>query len=92
MFLSFFPRLQIYLLEDPLIRRVLRNRGSLFSSNIISAGYRVIRLMNLKKNDLLWSIPLALGWEPQFNLRSGIKKLVEWDNAEREWAREILTP
>jgi nucleoside-diphosphate-sugar epimerase len=33
-----------------------------------------------------------LGWEPQFNLRSGIEKLVEWYNAEREWASEILTP
>jgi nucleoside-diphosphate-sugar epimerase len=33
-----------------------------------------------------------LGWEPQFNLRSGIEKLVEWYNAEREWASKILTP
>ena len=33
-----------------------------------------------------------LGWEPQFNLRSGIEKLVEWYNAEREWASQILTP
>jgi nucleoside-diphosphate-sugar epimerase len=33
-----------------------------------------------------------LGWEPQFTLRSGIEKLVEWYNAEREWASQILTP
>ncbi|HXF85973.1 MAG TPA: NAD-dependent epimerase/dehydratase family protein [Anaerolineales bacterium] len=33
-----------------------------------------------------------LGWEPQFNMRAGVEKLVEWYNAEREWAREILTP
>ncbi|HKY52995.1 MAG TPA: GDP-mannose 4,6-dehydratase [Anaerolineales bacterium] len=33
-----------------------------------------------------------LGWEPQFNMREGITRLVEWYNAEREWAREILTP
>src|SRR5215211_7316274 len=33
-----------------------------------------------------------LGWEPQFSLRTGIKKLVEWYNAEREWASQILTP
>jgi UDP-glucuronate 4-epimerase len=33
-----------------------------------------------------------LGWEPQFDLRSGIEKLVEWYNAEREWASQILTP
>lgn len=33
-----------------------------------------------------------LGWEPQFNMRQGVEKLVEWYNAEREWAKEILTP
>jgi UDP-glucuronate 4-epimerase len=33
-----------------------------------------------------------LGWEPQFNMRAGIKKLVEWYNIEREWAKDILTP
>lgn len=33
-----------------------------------------------------------LGWEPQFNMRDGVTRLVEWYNAEREWAREILTP
>jgi UDP-glucuronate 4-epimerase len=33
-----------------------------------------------------------LGWQPQFNMRAGVEKLVEWYNAEREWAREILTP
>jgi nucleoside-diphosphate-sugar epimerase len=33
-----------------------------------------------------------LGWEPQFDMRAGVKKLVEWYNAEREWAKEILTP
>lgn len=32
-----------------------------------------------------------LGWEPQFNLRVGIEKLVEWYNAERAWASEIVT-
>jgi UDP-glucuronate 4-epimerase len=33
-----------------------------------------------------------LGWEPQFNMRSGIEKLVQWYNTEREWASQILTP
>jgi nucleoside-diphosphate-sugar epimerase len=33
-----------------------------------------------------------LGWEPQFNMRMGVEKLVEWYNAERAWASEILTP
>lgn len=33
-----------------------------------------------------------LGWEPQFNMRAGVTRLVEWYNAEREWARDILTP
>ena len=32
-----------------------------------------------------------LGWEPQYNMRAGIEKLVEWYNAEREWASEIKT-
>jgi nucleoside-diphosphate-sugar epimerase len=32
-----------------------------------------------------------LGWEPQYGMRSGIEKLVEWYNAERTWASEILT-
>ena len=33
-----------------------------------------------------------LGWEPQFDMRAGIEKLVEWYNAEREWASKVLTP
>ena len=33
-----------------------------------------------------------LGWEPQFSLRAGVEKLVEWYNAERAWAKEVLTP
>ena len=33
-----------------------------------------------------------LGWEPQFNMRTGIEKLVEWYNTEREWASKVLTP
>jgi len=32
-----------------------------------------------------------LGWEPQFNMRAGIEKLVEWYNAERKWASKIMT-
>jgi nucleoside-diphosphate-sugar epimerase len=32
-----------------------------------------------------------LGWEPQFNMRAGIERLVEWYNAEREWASQVLT-
>ena len=32
-----------------------------------------------------------LGWEPQYNMRMGVEKLVEWYNAEREWASEIFT-
>src|SRR6266540_76425 len=33
-----------------------------------------------------------LGWEPQFNMRAGVTRLVEWYNAEREWAKDVLTP
>jgi UDP-glucuronate 4-epimerase len=32
-----------------------------------------------------------LGWEPQYDMRAGVEKLVEWYNAEREWASEIIT-
>jgi len=33
-----------------------------------------------------------LGWEPQFNLREGAKRLYKWYVAEREWAKDVLTP
>jgi len=33
-----------------------------------------------------------LGWEPYFSMRAGVEKLVEWYNAEREWASQVLTP
>ena len=32
-----------------------------------------------------------LGWEPQYDMRSGIEKLVEWYNAERKWAKDVIT-
>jgi len=32
-----------------------------------------------------------LGWEPQYAMRAGIEKLVQWYNSEREWAKDILT-
>ena len=33
-----------------------------------------------------------LGWEPQYDMRAGVEKLVEWYNAERDWAKDVLTP
>jgi len=33
-----------------------------------------------------------LGWNPQVNLHEGIANLIAWYKAERDWAREILTP
>src|SRR3972149_98333 len=33
----------------------------------------------------------VLGWEPQFNMRAGVERLVEWYNAERQWASKVLT-
>jgi len=33
-----------------------------------------------------------LGWKPQYDMRAGVEKLVEWYNAERDWAKDILTP
>jgi nucleoside-diphosphate-sugar epimerase len=32
-----------------------------------------------------------LGWEPQYDMRAGIEKLVEWYNTEREWAKDVIT-
>jgi nucleoside-diphosphate-sugar epimerase len=32
-----------------------------------------------------------LGWEPQVNLAEGMRRLVDWYMAEREWAREVET-
>ena len=32
-----------------------------------------------------------LGWEPQFGLREGVRRLVDWYAAERSWASEIAT-
>ena len=33
-----------------------------------------------------------LNWNPQVTLREGIGNLINWYNAEREWAKEVLTP
>ena len=33
-----------------------------------------------------------LGWDPQVNLSDGIKNLIDWYYAEREWAKDILMP
>ena len=33
-----------------------------------------------------------LGWKPQVSLQEGVKRLVDWYAAERDWVREVLTP
>jgi len=33
-----------------------------------------------------------LGWEPQVSLQEGVKRLVDWYAAERDWVSEVLTP
>lgn len=33
-----------------------------------------------------------LGWNPQVNLRDGIKNLIDWYYSERGWAKDILMP
>ena len=33
-----------------------------------------------------------LGWEPRFTLRMGVEKLYKWYMAERDWAKDVLTP
>ena len=32
-----------------------------------------------------------LGWEPRVILDEGVRKLIDWYNAERSWAREVDT-
>jgi UDP-glucose 4-epimerase len=32
-----------------------------------------------------------LGWEPAFDMDSGISRTIEWYNANRDWAKEIET-
>ena len=33
-----------------------------------------------------------LDWKPEVNLLEGVKRLVDWYNAERSWADKVLTP
>ncbi|MBN1452046.1 MAG: GDP-mannose 4,6-dehydratase [Anaerolineales bacterium] len=33
-----------------------------------------------------------LGWEPQVDLREGVRRLAEWYDSERSWAKDVLTP
>ena len=33
-----------------------------------------------------------LGWKPEFNMRMGVTELVKWYEAERGWAKDVLTP
>ncbi|MFZ5912443.1 MAG: NAD-dependent epimerase/dehydratase family protein [Chloroflexota bacterium] len=33
-----------------------------------------------------------LGWQPQVNLREGVERLHAWYVAERDWAKDVLTP
>ena len=32
-----------------------------------------------------------LGWSPEYDMRAGTQKLIEWYMAERSWAKEVLT-
>jgi nucleoside-diphosphate-sugar epimerase len=32
-----------------------------------------------------------LGWSPQFDMRAGIRALIEWYLAERDWAKDVIT-
>lgn len=33
-----------------------------------------------------------LGWEPQINLRNGMRRMVDWYIQERDWTSQVLTP
>ena len=69
----------IELIEDVVGRKAIIQYGPADPADMLSNWADVSRAGEL------------LGWEPQFNLREGIKRLVEWYNAEREWAGQILT-
>jgi len=69
----------IELIEDVVGRKAIIQYGPADPADMLSNWADVSRAGEL------------LGWEPQFNLREGIKLLVEWYNAEREWAGQILT-
>jgi len=69
----------IKLIEDVVGRKAIIQYGPADPADMLSNWADVSRAGEL------------LGWEPQFNLREGIKRLVEWYNAEREWAGQILT-
>jgi UDP-glucuronate 4-epimerase len=69
----------IKLIEDVVGRKAIIQYGPADPADMLSNWADVSRAGEL------------LGWEPQFNLREGIKRLVEWYNAEREWASQILT-
>ncbi len=62
--MSLFQKIKLALLDDPLIRRVLRNSSYLFSSNTISAalgfvqGIFVVRLLGIEKFGTLTAIML----------------------------------
>ena len=32
-----------------------------------------------------------LGWSPQYDMRAGVQKLIDWYLAERSWAKDIIT-
>ena len=32
-----------------------------------------------------------LGWQPQVGLREGVRNLVDWYLAERDWASQVMT-
>jgi len=32
-----------------------------------------------------------LGWSPQFNMRTGVQKLIDWYLSERSWAKDVIT-
>jgi UDP-glucuronate 4-epimerase len=69
----------IQLIEDVVGRKAIKQYGPADPADMRSNWADVSKAGEL------------LGWEPQFNMRTGIEKLVEWYNAEREWASQVLT-
>jgi len=56
-----------------------------------------VRYLPFHKADMLSNLAdvnkarQALGWEPAVNLEQGMQRLVEWYEAERSWASQVIT-
>lgn len=70
----------ISLIEDVVGKKALIKYGPAVQADMRSNWADVTKAGNL------------LGWEPQIGLRQGVERLYSWYLAERNWAKDVLTP